>query len=202
MAEVTGAAHVTANQKQDEATSRVKAADAPVSVVPPGTIASLKEIASGAPAGGCFVEVGVYRGGTAYHLAEVAERQGREIFLYDTFEGIPYKDATKGDRHNVGDFGDTNYDEVVAAIPYATVIKGLFPDSIIPMPKIAFVHIDADQYYSIVNSVKALEGSMMSGGIIVFDDYGCIAGATAAVKDLYPEERIEITKAGKAMVRY
>lgn len=202
MGEVTGSAHVAASNSISEAVQKVKESEAPYSVVPPHTIASLVDIAAGSPAGGCFIEVGVYRGGTGYHLAEVARKQGRQIYLYDTFEGIPYQNIEAGDRHKVGDFNDTDYDTVMRAIPYATVIKGLFPDSMIPMPQIAFAHIDVDQYDSIINSVMAIHGSMMSGGIILFDDYGCLEGATAAVHALYPEERIEITNSGKAMVRY
>ena len=70
---------------------------------------------------GSFVEVGVYKGGTAWHLSKLAEEQNRKIYLYDTFEGIPYKD--KIDSHKVGDFNDTSYDKIVEAIPYAQVIK-------------------------------------------------------------------------------
>jgi len=203
MAEITGSAHVTAGNHFDEKVQAIKEqAKAPTSVVAPATIASLVEIAESAPKRGCFVEVGVYKGGTAFHLARVAREQGRRIYLFDTFEGIPYTDKEMGDRHEVGDFNDVKMADVVAAIPDAIVVKGVFPQSMIPLPLIAFVHIDADQYESIFLAVRALEPHMMKGGIMVFDDWGALEGATNAIKDLFDGDRIEITSAGKAMVRY
>ena len=44
---------------------------------------------------GCFVEVGVWKGGSASYLTEVAEQQNREIFLYDTFTGIPFAEPAR-----------------------------------------------------------------------------------------------------------
>lgn len=206
MSEVNASAHATAASKKptSERIEEVKAAGGPVSVVPPYVVASLLEIAETAPEGGCFVEVGVYRGGTAFHLAKIARSTGRGLFLFDTFEGIPYRNAEKGDAHKVGDFNDTSYEEVVEAIPDAVVVKGVFPDTMqcVNLPPVAFAHIDADQYDSIVNAMKALSPHMMKGGIVVFDDYGCLEGATRAVLDLYGEDRIELTSVGKAMVRY
>lgn len=146
---------------------------------------------------GCFVEVGVYKGGTAWYLNELAKKQRRLLFLYDTFTGIPYQDEI--DLMKVGTFGDTSYEQVKAALPYATTIKGIFPESAVPMPPIAFAHLDCDQYRSIKESVAYLKPLMMTGGVIWFDDYGCLAGATKAVDELF--ERVEITKTHKAYVR-
>jgi len=204
MAEVQGGkVHLRPSKSTDKVRYRLnESTGEPHSVVPPHAMRSLLAIASGAPAGGCFVEVGVYQGGTAFHLAKIAQEQDRKIYLYDTFEGIPYQNVEKGDGHKVGDFDDTSFEQVVEVIPYAFVTKGLFPDSIIPMPPIAFAHIDVDQYDAVINSVRAIEGMMMRGGIILFDDYGCLKGATNAVTELYDEERIEVTEAGKALVRY
>lgn len=195
MAEVSASAEVKATQDHR---SRVRSG-APVSVVPGFNIDSLCRIAEQAEEG-CFVEVGVYRGGTAYYLNEIAIEQGRKLYLYDTFDGIPYQDEVMGDRHRVGDFSDTSMAEVVAAVPEAIVVKGLFPASIIPMPPVAFAHIDCDQYQSIIDSVHALRPLMVDGGIMLFDDYGCLEGATRAVEELFPKDRIISTDVGKAMV--
>jgi hypothetical protein len=137
------------------------------SAVPQNIINELVDKARTAPEG-CFVEIGVYKGGTGYQLAKLAEEQNRQIFLYDTFEGIPY--TSDMDYHKVGDFNDTDYETVKNAIPYATVVKGLFPESAIEMPPIAFLHLDCDQYKSVIDSVNYLLPKMVSGGIIWFDD--------------------------------
>jgi O-methyltransferase len=156
------------------------------------------------------VEVGVYKGGTAYHLAEVAMEQGRAIYLYDTFTGIPWKDEI--DTHPIGDFGDTSADAVRAAIPYAKVLEGVFPDTLVEMGPIAFVHLDVDQYRSYMDCLRVLVPMMVPGGAMVFDDYGWLDGATVAVNEFFGKERVllsaqftasgRIAMAGKAMVRF
>lgn len=147
---------------------------------------------------GCFVEFGVYQGGSARRLAEVAEKQGREIYLYDTFTGIPFKSPI--DSHVVGDFRDTSFEDVCKLIPYAKVIKGVFPDSIVPMPGIAFAHIDSDQYESVKSAIDHLGPLMVRGGVMVFDDVWCLEGATKALMD----SELEYTKTdrNKAMVEF
>ena len=117
----------------------------PGSIVGPDALWQLCGLAEATPPG-CFVEVGVYKGGSGYLLAEIAGRQGREIFLYDTFTGIPYQ--AEDDSHPVGDFGDTNVDQVRADVPTAHVVQGIFPASAVGMPPVAFVHLDCDQYQS------------------------------------------------------
>jgi hypothetical protein len=151
-----------------------------------GIIKAILEIANTTPEG-CFVEVGVYRGGVACHLSRMAEEQNREVFLYDTFEGIPFKDDI--DSHFVGDFNDTDYETVKNSIPYANVIKGIFPDSIVEMPKIAFAHIDVDQYQSYIDCIKYLSPLMVSGGIMWFDDYPLV-GAKKAIHECFKEEQL------------
>lgn len=154
------------------------------------------EIAAGTPPG-CFVEFGVYRGGCAIKLAEVARKQGRALYLYDTFNGIPFKDEI--DSHAVGDFGDTNADEVQKAIPDAIVVVGVFPESLVKMPPIAFVHVDADQYRSIKAACEVFPPLMVDHGVMLFDDYGCLDGATKAIEEHF--EIFERTRHGKAVVR-
>ena len=67
------------------------------------------------------------------------------------------------------------------------------------MPPIAFAHLDCDQYRSVKESVEYIKPLMMTGGVIWFDDYGCLPGATKAVDELFP--RVEITRTHKAYVR-
>lgn len=158
---------------------------------------SICRIASECPPG-CIVEVGVYKGGSAWHLAKVAEAQGRELHLYDTFTGIPYREEF--DNHMVGDFNDASYEAVCDAIPYAQVHKGIFPETLVPMPPVAFAHIDADQYQSVKACLETLGPMMVKGGAMVFDDVPCLRGATKALEESgYP---YTMTGADKAMVRF
>jgi len=158
------------------------------SLVNSGVINAMINIAKQTPPG-IFVEIGVYKGGTAWHLCKLAEEQNRKIYLYDTFEGIPYKNQV--DSHNIGDFKDTSYEKIVEALPYATVVKGIFPDSAVDMENISFVHFDCDQYKSIIDGVNYLRSKMVKGGIMWFDDYGVLYGATKAVNELFLSEQIK-----------
>ena len=151
-------------------------------------ITEMRTVAAATPPG-CFMEVGVYQGGTAWHLCEVAKNQDRQVFLYDTFEGIPFKDDI--DHHEVGDFSDTDYDTVKSRLPYATVIKGLFPASAVPMPPIAFAHIDCDQYRAIRQSVAHVLPMMIAGGIIWFDDVvDWMPGTMQAIKEMFGDQYV------------
>jgi hypothetical protein len=75
----------------------------PISVIGPRALDDLRAAASEAPPGD-FVEVGVYKGGSAAVLAEVARARGRRLFLFDTFSGMPHSEQGV-DHHVVGDFG-------------------------------------------------------------------------------------------------
>lgn len=170
----------------------------PQSLVDPMVIKRMIATASACPPGS-FVEVGVYKGGTAWHLDRLAKRQHRACFLYDTFSGIPY--ASEHDHHRVGDFRDTDYQTVCRAMSIATVIQGIFPGSAVPMGRVAFAHLDCDQYQAIIESCRYLEPLMVPGGVIWFDDSPVLAGAEKAVRELYAADRIEEVH-GKHMVRF
>lgn len=166
----------------------------PPSQIGPHALEEMCELARAAPEG-CFVEFGVYQGGSAWHLAQIARGQGRELYLYDTFTGIPYKGEY--DSHKVGDFADTSLEQVKAAIPDAHYGVGVFPGSILPMPPIAFAHIDADQYQSIKAAIEYLAPLVVEGGRMLFDDYECLKGADLAIAEW--GEPLEKTGSGKAV---
>jgi O-methyltransferase len=167
----------------------------PKSLIIEENLAAMCEIASTTPPG-CFVELGVYEGGSAYRLMEVAKAQGRELYLYDTFTGIPFQG--EGDRHKVGEFA-ADLETVRAAVPDAIFVPGTFPYSLIDMPPIAFVHVDADQYQSIKDACHIFPALMVVGGLMLFDDYGQLKGATRAVEECFPD-KFELVH-GKALVR-
>lgn len=160
------------------------------------TLDVLCRIARASPPG-AFVEFGVYKGGAAERLAVIARAQGRQLFLYDTFAGMPFQGPD--DSHRVGEFADTSAEEVQALIPDAVVVAGVFPASLVKMPPLGFVHVDADQYESVAAACRVFPPLMVKGGVIVFDDYKCLPGATRAVEEW--GEPFELTAQGKAMWR-
>jgi predicted O-methyltransferase YrrM len=149
---------------------------------------------------GAFVEVGVYHGGTAWHLAKVAERQGRPLYLYDTFTGMPH--AEKIDSHVVGDFADTSIEQVIEAIPYATCIAGVFPRSALSMGPIAFVHLDVDQYRSYKEALEYFEPKMVRGGVIWCDDMPALPSAALAINEFARRGTAQLELAEKAYLTF
>lgn len=169
----------------------------PDSCVGEEAIKDLIRLAKEAPHG-VLVEVGVYKGGTAWFLAEVARDKHTRLHLFDTFTGIPYKHPT-WDNHLISDFNDTDVQKVAQLIPDACIHAGVFPDTLYPLPPVGFVHCDCDQYQSVSAVCDSLPPMMVPGGIIVFDDYNCLEGATRAVDERFMVE--EKTRYGKAVVR-
>lgn len=148
---------------------------------------------------GCFVEVGVYQGGSASVMYHVAERQGRALYLYDTFAGMPLSDEI--DSHPVGDFADCHLDRIVAMMPNAIICKGTFPETMVPMPPIAFCHADADQYQSTKDICLRLGPLMAPGGVMLFDDYRCLNSCVKAVDECFPQREV-LERDGRAVVRF
>jgi hypothetical protein len=172
----------------------------PQSLLSPNVLNELMETARAAPPGP-LVEIGVYKGGSAAHLAQVAREQGRDLYLFDTFTGIPCQDQER-DFHKVGDFSDTSLEAVRSEIPEAVCVAGVFPETLPDcVVGVALAHIDCDQYDSIIESCVALESRMAPGGVMVFDDYDVLPGAREAVELLYGK-RVEISAQGKARVRF
>lgn len=132
-----------------------------------------------APLGGCMVEVGVYRGGSAALLRHAVP--DCRLFLFDTFEGHPpHDDRHDTAEHPVGKYDDTNLGIVEQVFANAsnppTIVKGRFPESLGLLPyavgRVFFAHVDVDIYESTRDAFDALWPLLAVGGAIVCDDYG------------------------------
>lgn len=170
----------------------------PRSIVPADVIAALTVCAGAVPAG-AFAEVGVYEGGTAWHLLQICRRQGRALHLFDTFTGLPVADAI--DRHGVGEFAG-NEAAVRAALPDAVFHVGVFPDTLpADTGPLAFVHVDCDQHRSVAACIDRLWPLLVPGGVMWFDDYGALEGARVAVDACFPAEKLLHAPEGRRFVR-
>lgn len=173
----------------------------PPSVIAPCFLSELAAEAERAPEGD-FVEVGVYQGGSAAVLAEVARKRKARLWLFDTFAGIPFQKEGV-DHHKPGDFCETSLELVKAAIPDAICVRGVFPETLTDdVGPIALAHIDCDQYQSVYDCCMQLEPRMVPGGVMWFDDPGCLQGASQAVLDAFPKERIQYSPLGKWKVYF
>jgi hypothetical protein len=110
----------------------------------------------------------------------------RTFYLYDSFEGFSPTLSTAADfSDNPGFLNMANkvykdpaiYEAVVkkfADMPHVKVIRGFVPDTfkIATPERIAFLHIDLNSPAAEIAALEHLFDRVVSGGYIVFDDYG------------------------------
>jgi O-methyltransferase len=146
---------------------------------------------------GDVAEVGVYKGGTAL---EIVKNTSSNVFLFDTFDGMPYFSEDLDNRWKLGSFNDVNYSDVSNLfVNYNNVkiYKGIFPletSSFVENNKFKFVHLDVDNYYSFKECLNFFYKRMVVNGIMIFDDYDCecCPGANAAIDEFFKEKEEKI----------
>lgn len=127
-----------------------------------------------APAGD-IAEVGVYMGGTLKLMAKL--QPSRTVWGFDTFAGMPLATADK-DVDLAREFNDSPIEivqEYLADCPNVRLVKGLFPDTATIIPKetkFGLVHLDADYYAPTLAGLEFFWPRMVSGGMILLDDFG------------------------------
>jgi O-methyltransferase len=132
-------------------------------------------LAKKTPSDGYLAEVGVYKGGSLKHLA--LSFPERLILGFDSFEGLPREQWSEMEIHSPGEFSDTSMEAVLKFLDDCTnrvrLFKGIFPDSAATIKdyKFSFVHIDTDFYLSVKACINWFWPRLLTGGIMVFDDY-------------------------------
>jgi O-methyltransferase len=129
---------------------------------------------------GDYAECGVYKGGTAFLIADtIADSVGQKrLHLFDTFTGMPNTACVERmDAHKAGDFADTDFNNVksyLSAFPFIVFHPGFFPETFsgVNSNSFCFVHIDVDIYQSAWDCCEFFYQRLVKGGIMVFDDYG------------------------------
>jgi hypothetical protein len=163
---------------------------------------------------GDVVECGVWRGGQMMMAALTLAAHGdtdRKIYLYDTFS-MTWEPASSHDAFIyhpdvplVAEAGSpelaagTSVETVMANLgttgyPNANVVpvKGLVQETIpATMPeRIALLRLDTDLYESTYHSLVHLYPRLVSGGVLIIDDYGKFVGANRAVDQYFEENGI------------
>ncbi len=176
-----------------------------LSIISANNLNAMVQLALKVPEGD-FVEVGVYQGGSAWKLYEVAIAQGRRLHLFDSFCGTPV--FTEGlDHHTLGheEFyaPDGTIERIEKEMPLAHIYPGTFPYT---MPEaglgnLAFVHVDCDQYESYKACIAHLWPQVVVGGIMLFDDYPYLAGAKKAVDEAFAPHELKLAEARYYVVK-
>jgi O-methyltransferase len=143
---------------------------------------------------GAIVECGVYRGGSAAILAAATD-PSREIYLFDSFAGLPPpgdKDGSLASQQYRDGWCAATPEDVEEiferlAIPRsrAHIVKGWFAETLptTALPQIALLHVDADWYDPVRLCLEVLYPRVAPGGFIVLDDYGRWEGCTRAADE-------------------
>lgn len=167
---------------------------------------------------GDIVECGVWKGGSMLAIAETLKSindTDRELFLYDTFEGMSEpsavdetfsgEDASELLRQDEAKKGliwaystlDT-VKQTMALSKYnpakINYVVGKVEDTIpakIPQ-KIALLRLDTDWYESTKHELIHLFPLLQKGGILIIDDYGFWKGARKAVDEYFEERQFPI----------
>jgi O-methyltransferase len=146
---------------------------------------------------GALVECGVWRGGSAMLMADVLRGSGRELWLYDTFLGMP--DPAKGDLDFRGEPPDLSDDLVIAVASLEEVVRNLlFYEPVIYVEgrveetiparapdQIALLRLDTDWEASTRHELEHLYDRLSRGGVLLVDDYGHWRGARRAVDQFF-----------------
>ena len=147
---------------------------------------------------GSFIEIGVWRGGTAALMAQRARLCGitDPFYLCDTFRGV-VKTSEHDTLYKGGEHADTSRKQVedlfaTLGLHPPRIVEGIFPDessSQVDSTTFRFCHIDVDAYQSAKDIVLWIWPRMVSGGIIVYDDYGFLGceGIARFVNEQIPE---------------
>ena len=151
---------------------------------------------------GNVVECGVWKGGMSAGIASLLG-DTRAYYLYDSFEGLP----AAGDEdavHGTLSSAKTWEGKLKAAEEQASeamklsgakrvhIVKGWFSET---LPNyngepIAILRLDGDFYASVMDALRHLWRYVVSGGLIIFDDYYTWTGCTRAVHDFLSQNQI------------
>lgn len=164
---------------------------------------------------GAVVELGVFKGASLMRFATfrslLENDAAREVHGFDAFGAFPLTGVEdNGDRAFITSF-EQERGEGIARETLASLFadKGIgnvhlhkgnifdtVPDYLDRKPglRIALLHLDVDVYEPTAFALDRLISHMVPGGLIVFDDYGLVAGATRAADDIASRHGLRFEK--------
>lgn len=160
---------------------------------------------------GDIVECGVYKGASLIRFATFREcmesQNSRKIIGFDMFGSFPRVDREDDNKfiemfESQGGFG-IDIEELKnifenKGFKNYEFIKGDLTKTIDIYLKnkselrIALLHVDVDVYKPTKYVLEKLYDKVVSGGIIVLDDYGMVNGATNAIEDFIKERNLKV----------
>ena len=162
---------------------------------------------------GSIVECGVWKGGSMMAVAKtlLELETERDLYLFDTFEGMPPPTAVDVDLYGVQADVLLKTNPITPAIaPFEEVCRNMYSTGYNParinlvrgkvedtLPRaapreIALLRLDTDWYQSTLHELVHLYPRLIKGGILIIDDYGHFVGSRKAVDEYFQENGIPI----------
>jgi O-methyltransferase len=174
---------------------------------------------------GAVVECGTFTGGALAYALRTLVRHGdtrRDVWGFDSFEGMPNPTPEDGDRGALWIWGRrldelpsdlisgrlsgtrvnvATYEQCLGLLEGTCypperihLVKGWFqealPGAVPEIGPIALLRLDGDLYESTKVCLETLFDSVVSGGIVIVDDYGTFDGCRRAVDEFLAQRRL------------
>ncbi len=130
---------------------------------------------------GSLVECGVHMGLYSLVMMKTLEfgSSGKEMFLYDTFDGLSEAFSSREERTIVGGVHDIpdwekSVRELFSPYPNAHVVRGTVPDVLqTTAPEaVSFLHLDKNAADAEISAFDFFRSRLSPGAIILLDDFG------------------------------
>lgn len=134
-----------------------------------------------------YFEFGCHSGRTfssAINSMNFLKMKNVQYYAFDSFEGLP--ETTEADGYfKAGTFctSEDSFRKIVKAstnveLQSESIISGFYEHSLVTeyaesLPDIGVVHIDVDLYSSTVSVLEYCKSRLVSGSVLLFDDYYC-----------------------------
>lgn len=140
---------------------------------------------------GDIAEVGTYRGASSKLIAEARGKSGKNIYLFDTFSGLPSlgeNDTKFHENQYPADIEEVK--KYLSKYPRIEIFKGMFPQMGAPISgrEFSFVHLDVDLYQCTKDSLEFFYPRMSKGGVIISHDYMTADGVRKAVDEFMKDK--------------
>jgi O-methyltransferase len=145
---------------------------------------------------GALAECGVFRGASAFLMAQAIRRDGsnRRLHLFDSFAGLSAPGAMDGPYWAAGSLACSQVEVAANLAQFADLVSfhdGWFPQRFDEVAEayFCFVHIDVDLFQPTRDSLEFFYPRIVAGGMIVCDDYGfeTCPGARRAMDSFFAE---------------
>jgi O-methyltransferase len=133
-----------------------------------------------------YFEFGCYSGrtfSTAINSANYLQIKNFKFYAFDSFLGLPETDEQNIFKKGQYKFSKKDFKKIIKKktgvwLEDIYIIEGFYENSLsdevaLKLPKPGIIHIDCDLYTSTISVLQFLKPLLVSGSILLFDDYYC-----------------------------